>query len=199
LIGYLTSSFCLYPPSSQNYDITLASSNPVPIYNLPNVTGFAYFVNSSSLVYFNYTALQSYNISYVVQVFVNGLTITLCNSSSFLLSNSFSCSVASYSGYTAVVYGYANSGLFYSSSYFSLGSSSSLGSNVDYHDGLLLSFFIVALCIMCGVSFGPIGALLMGVLGLFAVFFLGLASFVSISLIIVSIVVSIVIGVKLRT
>lgn len=193
--GFQSDYAYLFPPQPTNYDISLFYP-VIPVTTTPQVTGSTYFDNSTDILSFSYVALAQYNVSYYTKVFINGESFILCNDSSILPSATFSCLTTGYTG-QAFVGAYANGTSFFGQ-FVNIGQGISLGSVVNWRDGLLLGFFVVLLSLLVGVMAGPIGAVIFQVLGLVAVFWLGLAGFISVTLIVVDMVVTLIIGLKVR-
>jgi hypothetical protein len=196
--------FILNPPSNSafladgcNYDITLFTSTTS--YNfLTNVTGYASYNNVTKILSFNYTSydMSIGNYTFNVTKIINGQEYTLCSNLSTLTSDTFTCDLSGYYG-IVFVKGNADGKMFYSG-YISIAQLPRLFDNLTREDAAFWTGLIMTLIIFAGITFGILGTLILGVFGLVAIFWIGIMTPVTLTLIIVDIVVSLVIALGLR-
>lgn len=199
LSPYLPGSLCLNPPQSQNYLINLLQNSGSQFYHPPNATMWDSFNQSNFILttYFAYgDPLGLDTISYNVDAQINNQTITVCTSSSTSNNGTFTCNLLNYNG-TVHVVGKFNSNIFFGD-YITINQPANLSSLFDVNDSLLIAFFLVITSILVGVNFGPIGSIIGSIIGLFLVFQLGLANFITISTLMGILVVSIVLMAKIQ-
>ena len=204
-ILYATYPFILNPPQNTvtladgcNYDITVRSANSVLVYNPLNITGSATYNNVTSILTFNYTSLTNYDrYSYTISKLINGQTFVICSDSSALQINSFTCSLSGYHG-LVYVQGVVNSTKIFYGQYVDLGDLPKLFDNLKPKDAAYYSGFILLIIIVAGITVGMIGGLIAGVIGLLAIYWLGIMTPITATLIIVDVIVVIVIGLAIK-
>lgn len=122
-------------------------------------------------------------------------TDTICSSSQTGSAGVYNCNVTGYSGNVFLFSGVGDDS--YISEWIEL-EASDLSSQLSTAEGALWTFGIMLICVMFGL-FSPVGAIITTIVGLVMVFYIGIFSPLTVSLIIIAATMGIVIGLRVRT
>ena len=191
--GYKSNSFVLTPPKESNYDITVAFDVGTTSYSKVNVSGSSSFDNASNTLTFTYlSGNSSYsNYSYTVSKLVNSDYVVICDGVSPLLSDYFTCDLNGYYG-SVFVQGTTDNNIFYGY-WVDIGSSPSLRDIIPKKESAFLTGLLLLIITFAGLVFGVTGTLIFGVVGILIVFWLNIASVLTVGLILADIVICIII------
>jgi hypothetical protein len=195
--GYQTTSFILNPPRESNYDITVAWSTIGKTYTKPNITGTTTYFNTTNTLRFNYisTDTNTTTYSYTVSKIINTKPIIICSETSTSLNNNFDCDTTGYTG-TIYIQGVGDQYIFYGRTYDLPGGK--LSDNINQKDAALISGIIILVILMGGVIFGPIALGISGIIGILIIYWIGILTPLTLTIVIINIIATIIILIGLN-